>query len=106
MSRKRFRAYRVERTEQGQYIRGIQTLTTDDLPDGEVLAGAYSSLNYRDALSATGSKSVTHRYPHTPGIDCVGTTEERATPNCISGAGLAANVTNVVVSARVARSVF
>lgn len=36
MRRKRFRAYRVERTEQGQYICGIQTLTTDDLPDGEV----------------------------------------------------------------------
>ncbi|MDN5849431.1 MAG: YhdH/YhfP family quinone oxidoreductase [Nitrococcus sp.] len=77
MISKRFRAYRVERTDQGQYVRGIQALTTDDLPDGEVLVRVhYSSLNYKDALSATGSKGVTRNYPHTPGIDCAGIVEE------------------------------
>ncbi len=32
----------------------------------------YSSLNYKDALSATGNRGVTRRYPHTPGIDVAG----------------------------------
>ena len=35
----------------------------------------YSSLNYKDALSATGNKGVTRNYPHTPGIDAVGVIE-------------------------------
>ena len=33
---------------------------------------SYSSLNYKDALSANGNKGVTKDYPHTPGIDAVG----------------------------------
>ena len=33
---------------------------------------SYSSLNYKDALSASGNKGVTRTYPHTPGIDAVG----------------------------------
>ena len=36
----------------------------------------YSSLNYKDALSASGSPGVTRNYPHTPGIDAVGVIEE------------------------------
>ena len=34
------------------------------------------SLNYKDALSATGNKGVTRVYPHTPGIDAAGTVLE------------------------------
>ena len=32
----------------------------------------YSSLNYKDALSASGNKGVTRNFPHTPGIDAAG----------------------------------
>ncbi len=47
-----------------------------DLPDGEVLVRVeYSSLNYKDALSASGNKGVTRSYPHTPGIDAAGVVE-------------------------------
>ncbi|MCO6441156.1 MAG: YhdH/YhfP family quinone oxidoreductase [Nitrococcus mobilis] len=82
MSSKRFRAYRVERTAQEQYIPGIQTLSIDDLPAGEVLVRVYySSLNYKDALSATGVKGITRDYPHTPGIDCAGIVEESTSPD-------------------------
>jgi len=50
-----------------------QQLSIDDLPEGEVLIRVhYSSLNYKDALSATGNKGVTKSYPHTPGIDAAG----------------------------------
>ncbi|MDN5870110.1 MAG: YhdH/YhfP family quinone oxidoreductase [Nitrococcus sp.] len=86
MSSKRFRAYRVERTDQGQAVRRIQTLSTDDLPEGEVLVRVhYSSLNYKDALSATASKGVTRNYPHTPGIDCAGIVEESTSADWQAG---------------------
>jgi putative YhdH/YhfP family quinone oxidoreductase len=51
----------------------IETLFTENLPVGNVLIRvSYSSLNYKDALSATGNKGVTKKYPHTPGIDAAG----------------------------------
>ncbi|EAR22146.1 YhdH/YhfP family quinone oxidoreductase [Nitrococcus mobilis] len=82
MSNKRFRAYRVERGAQEQYTRGIQTLSIDDLPAGDVLVRVhYSSLNYKDALSASGAKGITRDYPHTPGIDCAGIVEESTSSN-------------------------
>lgn len=47
------------------------------LPAGEVMIRVhYSSLNYKDALSATGNKGVTRKYPHTPGIDAAGVVVE------------------------------
>jgi acrylyl-CoA reductase (NADPH) len=57
----------------GEFIQMIQSLSTDDLPAGDVLVRVhYSSLNYKDALSASGNKGVTKKYPHTPGIDAAG----------------------------------
>jgi len=48
-----------------------------DLPDGELLVRVeYSSLNYKDALSASGARGVTKNYPHTPGIDAAGVVEK------------------------------
>jgi alcohol dehydrogenase len=53
--------------------------STDALPAGDVLVDVrYSSLNYKDALSATGNPGVTRNFPHTPGIDAAGTVIERA----------------------------
>jgi len=57
----------------GAYHQAIRTLSTDNLPAGDILIQVhYSSLNYKDALSATGNKGVTKNYPHTPGIDAAG----------------------------------
>ena len=43
------------------------------MPSGDLLIEvAYSSLNYKDAMSATGAPGVTRNYPHTPGIDAAG----------------------------------
>lgn len=72
-----FRAMIVEETPDNQFDRKITTKSFDDLPDGDVLIRVhYSSLNYKDALSATGNKGVTRNYPHTPGIDAAGVVEE------------------------------
>ena len=43
------------------------------LPENDTLIKVkFSSLNYKDALSASGNKGVTRNYPHTPGIDAAG----------------------------------
>jgi putative YhdH/YhfP family quinone oxidoreductase len=76
-----FKAWRVNETN-GEYQGAEQTLTTNDLPDGEVLIRvSHSSLNYKDALSASGNKGVTRNFPHTPGIDAAGEVVESATGN-------------------------
>jgi putative YhdH/YhfP family quinone oxidoreductase len=69
---KRFKALVVSE-ENGKFIRKITERKIDELPSGDVLINVkYSSLNYKDALSATGNKGVTRKYPHTPGIDAAG----------------------------------
>jgi putative YhdH/YhfP family quinone oxidoreductase len=72
MSNKKYKAL-VVNEKNGIYLRRIETKNISDLPDGEVLINVkYSSLNYKDALSAIGNKGVTRHYPHTPGIDAAG----------------------------------
>ena len=67
-----FRAFRVEKNESG-FVRGVIERNVEDLPEGDVLIDVqYSSLNYKDALSATGNPGVTRVFPHTPGIDAAG----------------------------------
>ncbi len=68
-----FKAFIVEEKE-GSFTRQIKSKLVSDLPEGDLLIKVhYSSLNYKDALSASGNKGVTRNYPHTPGIDAVGT---------------------------------
>ncbi len=65
------------RQENDGYVRTVERRPVDALPEGDVLIRVhYSSLNYKDALSATGHRGVTRRYPHTPGIDAAGVVEE------------------------------
>jgi acrylyl-CoA reductase (NADPH) len=74
---KTFKALIVTETPDKRYVREISRKPLGELPSGELLVRVhYSSLNYKDALSATGNKGVTRRYPHTPGIDAAGVVEE------------------------------
>ena len=67
-----FRALLVEKTDAG-FTRQLVERELDDLPEGDVLIDVrYSSLNYKDALSATGNPGVSRNFPHTPGIDAAG----------------------------------
>jgi putative YhdH/YhfP family quinone oxidoreductase len=71
----------VTETPEGTFSRGIASRQLSDLGNGNVLIRVhYSSLNYKDALSATGNKGVTKRYPHTPGVDASGIVEESDNP--------------------------
>jgi acrylyl-CoA reductase (NADPH) len=68
-----FKAMVVSETSDQKFIREIRQRELSDLPAGELLIEVkYSSLNYKDALSASGNKGVTKKYPHTPGIDAAG----------------------------------
>ncbi|HDR5275791.1 YhdH/YhfP family quinone oxidoreductase [Bacillus thuringiensis] len=68
-----FRAIVVNETENHQFVRKVVEREVSSLPEGDVFIQVhYSSLNYKDALSATGNKGVTRTYPHTPGIDAAG----------------------------------
>lgn len=71
-----FKALWITENGEGKFERNIVERSIDDLPPGEILISVhYSSLNYKDALSATGNKGVTRKYPHTPGIDAAGVVE-------------------------------
>ena len=75
MNNREFKAYVVEEKD-GKFTGEIKTRTIGDLPEGDLVVKVhYSSLNYKDALSATGAPGITKEYPHTPGIDAAGTVE-------------------------------
>jgi acrylyl-CoA reductase (NADPH) len=77
-----FTAYQVTEQAGGEravYQGALIQKKVSDLPAGDVLVRvAYSSLNFKDALSAAGNKGVTRQYPHTPGIDAAGVVAESA----------------------------
>ncbi|MFH1993570.1 MAG: YhdH/YhfP family quinone oxidoreductase [Pseudomonadota bacterium] len=82
MENKTFKALVVQETKEKKYVRRIMEKSIDDLPPGDVLVNVkYSSLNYKDALSAIGNKGVTKNYPHTPGIDAAGVVVESHSPD-------------------------
>ncbi len=78
-------AYRAIESEDGVQS-SWQLVDNSSLPtvgngkgEGEVLIKVqFSSVNYKDALSASGNKGVTRNFPHTPGIDAAGTIIEDA----------------------------
>lgn len=80
MSPDTFTALVVSETDVG-FERQVTQRSLSDLPDNDVLIRVhYSSLNYKDALSASGNRGVTRRFPHTPGIDAAGVVVESRQP--------------------------
>ena len=75
-----FKAMVVSETAEKTFVREIRERALSDLPAGELIIDVkYSSLNYKDALSATGNRGVTKKYPHTPGIDAAGLVADSTT---------------------------
>lgn len=75
-----FQALQAQRDEQGAFRQQVISRELDSLPPGDALIRVrYSSLNYKDALSAAGNPGVTRNYPHTPGIDAAGEVQACAT---------------------------
>ena len=75
-----FKAMVVSESAEKTFSREVRERALGDLPAGELIIDVkYSSLNYKDALSATGNKGVTRKYPHTPGIDAAGVVADSTT---------------------------
>jgi len=67
-----FRAYRIDE-ENGKIVAGFEELTVDDLTEGNVVVRvSHSTINYKDALAATGKARILRRYPLNGGIDLAG----------------------------------
>lgn len=72
----KYRALVVHETPNQTFEPRLETLDTEGLPDHDTQVRVqWSSLNYKDALSFSGHKGITRRYPHTPGIDAAGIVE-------------------------------
>ena len=70
-----FKAFRIHQ-EGGKITARFERLTLDDLTAGEVVIRvAYSGINYKDALAATGKGKILRRYPLVGGIDLAGVVE-------------------------------
>jgi len=70
----------VSETIEKKFVREVTQKALSELPGGELIVEVkYSSLNYKDALSASGNKGVTRKYPHTPGIDAAGVVVDSTT---------------------------
>lgn len=70
-----FKCLMIRGSEQGSsdVTRKLEMIGMDDLPAGEVVVQThYSSLNYKDALAATGHRGIIKHLPHIPGIDAAG----------------------------------
>ncbi|MFT5781638.1 MAG: acrylyl-CoA reductase (NADPH) [Pseudomonas sp.] len=81
-----FQALVVDEQADGTFTSQISTREIADLPAGEVLVRVqYSSLNYKDALSASGNRGVTQHFPHTPGIDAAGVVEQSSVGEFAAG---------------------
>jgi len=80
----------------GQTEAAIEEITLDDLAQGDVVIKAhYSSVNYKDALAATGKGRIMKRYPLVAGIDVAGVVESSSSarfcagdPVLVTGCGL------------------
>jgi acrylyl-CoA reductase (NADPH) len=73
-----FRAFRITNHD-GKISGAIVQTTLDELTPGEVVIHAeYSSVNYKDALAATGAGKILKRFPLIGGIDVSGTVASSA----------------------------
>jgi acrylyl-CoA reductase (NADPH) len=80
-----FKAFLI-RQEGGKVASGFADMTEVQLDPGEVtIRVAYSSINYKDALAATGAGRIIRRYPCIGGIDLSGTVMTSADPRFAPG---------------------
>lgn len=72
-----YKAFYIKANDDEGFSRSVVQRDTSDLPNHEVLIKVqYSSLNFKDALSAHGNSAVTRAFPHQGGIDASGVVEE------------------------------
>ncbi len=74
MKKDKMKAFVVRQTDKKAFSTAVEHIDIPTIAGDEVLIKAlYSSLNYKDALSATGNPGVSRNFPHITGIDVAGT---------------------------------
>ncbi|MEX2150195.1 MAG: YhdH/YhfP family quinone oxidoreductase [Steroidobacteraceae bacterium] len=94
-----FKAYRIHEHD-GKIAAGFESMAVEALTPGDVVIRVkYSSINYKDALAATGAGRILRKYPLNGGIDLSGevvsTTDDRfrvGMPVLVTGCGLSENI--------------
>ncbi|MDH3350497.1 MAG: acryloyl-CoA reductase [Gammaproteobacteria bacterium] len=87
----KFRAYRIDEQD-GNVVAGFQELALEDLTPGNVVIKvSHSTINYKDALAATGSGRILRRYPLNGGIDLAGTVVSSEDAELQAGASVLVN---------------
>ncbi len=80
-----FSALVIDKTDDGLSA-GIRQLQLSDLPDEDVLVDiAYSTVNYKDGLAASGAIPIVRKFPMVGGIDLAGTVVESRHPDFKAG---------------------
>lgn len=93
-----FKIFRIHERE-GKTVAGFEQAQLDDLDAGEVVVKvAYSSVNYKDALAATGAGKVIRRFPCVGGIDLSGTVVESSDARFAKGDAVIATSFDLGVS--------
>ena len=93
-----FKALRIF-NEDGKIASRIVDMTVDELDAGEVVIRTeYSSINYKDALAATGAGKIIRRFPCVGGIDGAGIVESSTDPAFKPGDAVIANSYDVGVA--------
>jgi NADPH2:quinone reductase len=95
----KFRAYRIDEQD-GKIVAGFQDLSVEDLTEGNVVVRVtHSTINYKDALAATGAGKILRRYPLNGGIDLAGVVVSSEDPEfqpgtvvLVNGCGLSETV--------------
>lgn len=68
-----FKAFVIDQDENRKVVSRLTTMQPEQLDAGEVLIRvSYSSINYKDALAATGAGKIIRRFPCVGGIDLSG----------------------------------
>ncbi|NIO43677.1 MAG: acryloyl-CoA reductase, partial [Burkholderiales bacterium] len=93
-----FKAYRIFE-EDGKVASRFVDMKLDELDPGEVVVKvAYSSVNFKDALAATGAGKIIRRFPCVGGIDLSGTVEKSSDPRFKPGDKVIATSYDIGVS--------
>jgi putative YhdH/YhfP family quinone oxidoreductase len=81
----KFKVYRL-REQDKKVVAAFEQASLDELDPGEVVIRvAYSGVNYKDALAATGAGRIVRRFPCIGGIDLAGTVTDSSDPRFKKG---------------------
>jgi NADPH2:quinone reductase len=86
-----FRAFRIDQKD-GELVAEFARLNIDDLSEGEVVVKvSHSTINYKDALAATGTGRILRTFPLVGGIDLAGTVVSSADDRFTDGDAVLVN---------------